>query len=159
MTVSSTVARPMLAGIFVYAGADAAMHPETKAEVAANIAPIVAGRLGVPTDPVTLVRINGAVQVGAGLLLAIGKLRRLAALALIGSLIPTTLAGHQFWSEADPTKRQHQRIQFLKNLAMLGGLILAAADTGGRPSVTWRARRASKLAVKASMAAGAGAGT
>ena len=46
-----------------------------------------------------LVRVNGAVQVGAGVFLAIGKFRRPAAFALIGSIIPTTYAGHRFWEE------------------------------------------------------------
>jgi uncharacterized membrane protein YphA (DoxX/SURF4 family) len=58
------------------------------------------------------------------------------------SLVPTTLAGHPFWHEADQAARAQQRIHFLKNVAMLGGLILAAGDTGGRPSVPWRAKRA-----------------
>jgi uncharacterized membrane protein YphA (DoxX/SURF4 family) len=67
---------------------------------------------------------------------------RPAALVLAGSLIPTTLAGHRFWDAPDPETRRQQTIQFLKNVAMFGGLLLAAADTGGRPSVPWRAKRA-----------------
>jgi len=158
MTVTSVLARPLLAGIFVYAGVDAVLHPEGKADAAADVAPAVGGCMGLPTDPVALVRLNGAVQVAAGALLAIGKHRRLAAVALAVSLVPTTYAGHRFWEETEPTRRQQQRIQFLKNLSILGGLITAAADTGGRPSLPWRARRAAKAAVKASKAAGAGAG-
>jgi uncharacterized membrane protein YphA (DoxX/SURF4 family) len=53
---------------------------------------------------------------------------RLAALALAGSLIPTTLAGHAFWKVDDPTARKLQRIQFHKNLAMIGGLLFAVVD-------------------------------
>jgi hypothetical protein len=41
-----------------------------------------------------------------------------------------------------------QRMQFLKNAAMAGGLILAALDTEGRPSVRWRAKRAVRKAGK-----------
>ena len=74
--------------------------------------------------------------------LALGVFARPASLALAASLVPTTLAGHAFWQETDPAAKAQQRIQFLKNLAMLGGLLLAAADTGGRPSVPWRAKRA-----------------
>ena len=86
-------------------------------------------------------RINGAVQIGAGVLLATGKFRRLASLALIGSIIPTTYAGHRFWEETDPVTRTQQRMHFLKNLGLLGGLILAAVDTEGEPSLGWRAKR------------------
>jgi uncharacterized membrane protein YphA (DoxX/SURF4 family) len=92
-------------------------------------------------DAETLVRINGAVQVGAGVLLALGKWRRLAALALIGSIIPTTYAGHRFWEESDPITRKQQQMHFLKNAGLLGGLILAAFDTEGEPSLAWRAKR------------------
>jgi uncharacterized membrane protein YphA (DoxX/SURF4 family) len=46
-------------------------------------------------------------------------------MVLIGSLIPTTLAGHRFWQETDEARRSQQRIHFLKNVGLLGGLILA----------------------------------
>jgi uncharacterized membrane protein YphA (DoxX/SURF4 family) len=67
---------------------------------------------------------------------------RLAALALAGTLVPTTIAGHRFWEIDNPQQRSAQRIHFLKNLSMLGGLLLAATDREGRPSLSWRARRA-----------------
>jgi hypothetical protein len=73
--------------------------------------------------------------------LAAGKFRRLAALALIGSIVPTTYAGHRFWEESDPATRAQQKMHFVKNLGLLGGLILAAFDTEGEPSLGWRARR------------------
>jgi uncharacterized membrane protein YphA (DoxX/SURF4 family) len=115
--------------------------------MASTVGPQLAEPLGLPDDPETLVKINGAVQVGAGVLLAMGRLPRVASLALAGSLVPTTLAGHRFWEETDERKRASQRIQFFKNAAMLGGLLLAAVDTEGRPSVSWRARRAAEHAV------------
>ena len=78
-------------------------------------------------------KVNGAVMVGAGALLALGKLPRLAALALAGTLVPTTFAGHRFWEETDEKARKMQRIHFLKNVSMLGGLILAATDKKPAP--------------------------
>jgi hypothetical protein len=71
-----------------------------------------------------------------------GRLPRVSAAARAASLVPTTLAGHRFWEEHEPGRRKTQRIAFLKNVSMLGGLVLAATDTGGRPSLSWRARRA-----------------
>jgi len=68
------------------------------------------------------------VQVVCGALLAAGVAQRLSALALVGSLIPTTLAGHSYWTIEDPTARKLQRIQFHKNLAMIGGLLFAVLD-------------------------------
>ena len=45
-----------------------------------------------PDDDVLIVRANGAVQAGAGALLATGIQPRLSALAMAGSLVPTTIA-------------------------------------------------------------------
>ena len=60
--------------------------------------------------------------------------------------MPTTLAGHRFWEHTDPTERFGQISNFLKNTGLLGGLLLAAVDTEGKPSVGYRARRAAHKA-------------
>ena len=80
-------------------------------------------------------------QVAAGSTLALGIFPRVSALVLGASLIPTTLAGHRFWEQPNDGAKAQQTIQFLKNVAMFGGLLFAAADTGGRPSVPWRVKR------------------
>jgi uncharacterized membrane protein YphA (DoxX/SURF4 family) len=142
MALSRRIARPLLASIFVVGGWDALWNPEGKAKKAEAVSQPLSESVGVDQlDAKTLVRINGAVQIGAGVLLAVGKYRRLAALALIGSIVPTTYAGHRFWEESDPTTRAQQKMHFLKNLGLLGGLILAAFDTEGEPSLGWRAKR------------------
>jgi|SRR4051794_18033784 len=148
MALSRKMARPLLASMFVMGGADALMNPEPKTEKAKAVGEKVAAPLRLPEDPETLVKLNGAVQVGAGSLLAIGKLPRLASVALAASLVPTTLAGHRFWEETDERARAMQRIQFFKNVSMLGGLLLAAVDTEGRPSISWRAHRAAEHAAE-----------
>jgi putative oxidoreductase len=143
------VARPMLAGMFVYGGVDAVRHPESKAEKAEPVIDQIAAEFGGSDDPADWVRFNGIAQVAAGLTLALGKLPRMSALVLAVSLVPTTLAGHRFWDEDDPAKRAAQTIQFLKNGSMLGGLLLAVADSEGRPSLSWRVRRAAEHATDA----------
>ncbi len=62
------------------------------------------------------------------MLLAAGVVPRLAAMALAASIIPTTAAGHRFWEIDDPQRRAQQRTHFLKNAAILGGLLIAAFD-------------------------------
>jgi uncharacterized membrane protein YphA (DoxX/SURF4 family) len=142
MALSRRIARPLLASIFIVGGWDALWNPEGKANKAEAVSEPLSESVGVDQlDAKTLVRINGAVQVGGGVLLAVGKYRRLAAMALIGSIIPTTYAGHRFWEESDPATRSQQKVHFLKNLGLLGGLILAAFDTEGEPSLGWRAKR------------------
>lgn len=154
MALTRRIARPLLASTFIVEGIDALRDPQSKAEASHAIAvPLARWIPSLSDEPERLVRINGAVQVGAGVLLATGRLRRLASLALIGSIIPTTYGGHRFWELEDGADRSEQRTQFLKNLGLLGGLILAAFDTEGEPSLSWRAhRRAAR--VGAAVAAG-----
>jgi uncharacterized membrane protein YphA (DoxX/SURF4 family) len=149
MTVVRRVARPLLAAMFIDGGLDALRHPSSKVAKAAPVVHKVAGPLHLPDDPELLVRANGAAQIAAGTLFAAGKLPRLSALVLAGSVVPTTLAGHRFWEESDPALKRNQRIHFLKNLGLLGGTLLAAADTSGKPGLPWRARRAAKDAARA----------
>jgi len=136
----------MLASVFVSSGIDTLRNPASKVETAEPVTTKVAPMLPVPKDTEQLVMINAGVQIGAGLLLSIGRLPRLAALALAGSIVPTTLAGHRFWEADDPSTKAQQQVQFMKNLGLLGGLLLAAVDTGGAPSLSWRARRAARRA-------------
>ena len=149
MAISRVFARPMLASTFVVGGLDSVRNASKKAEAAspvtAKLVPLLQRVVPqLPSDPVTLVRINGAVQVLAGLGLASGRAPRLSATVLAATLVPTTAAGHRFWEEQDPAKRAQQRTHFLKNVSMFGGLVIAAGDTEGQPGVVWRTRRAAK---------------
>jgi putative oxidoreductase len=137
MTLVRRVARPMLAATFVVSGLDQLRHPSPRADRVARFAEQLEP-LGVPNDPELLVRANGAAMLAGGALFATGRAPRLAALVLAGSLVPTTYVGHAFWAETDPAAKSAQRIQFLKNLGLLGGLLLAAVDTEGRPGLAYR---------------------
>lgn len=151
MTVSRRIARPMLASMFVVGGVNALKNASKlgpkASDVTERLLPLVRKALPtapIPEDPITLVRINAAVQIGAAAALATGRAPRLASTTLALSLVPTTVAGHRFWDESDPTQKANQRLHFFKNVSMLGGLMLAAVDTDGKPGVAWRARRAAK---------------
>jgi putative oxidoreductase len=146
MSALRELARPLLASIFVIQGWQSFESPEYVAPIAEPIVRPLRDRIpGVPAETEDAVRINGAIQAAAGTMLGLGVLPRLAALAIAGTLVPTTLAGHRYWDAKDPRERATQRIQFLKNLTMLGGLLLAVADTGGSPSLSWRRRHARKV--------------
>ena len=149
MSVSRVIARPMLASVFVVGAANALKNtapPAGKAEpVTSRLVPLLkrAG-IPVPEDPETLVKLNAGVQIGAGLALATGRAPRVSAAVLAASLVPTTAAGHRFWEVQDPAQRTQQKLHFFKNVSMLGGLVIAAGDTDGKPGVAWRTRRAAK---------------
>ena len=146
MSIVRRIARPLLASVFVVGGLDALRHPGARTAKAAAFADKVAAPLGLPEDPELLVRANGAAMVAGGGLLAIGRFPRVAATVLSASIVPTTIAGHPFWTETDPQVRKQQRTQFFKNLGLLGGLLLAAVDTEGKPGLAYRAGMASNAA-------------
>jgi len=147
MTLLRFFARPMLGSIFVIQGYETWRRPEPVTPAAEPVVQPVRDRVpGLPSETEGAVRLNGAVQAVAGSMLAVGWFPRLSALALAGTLVPTTLAGHRFWEVADKQERAQQRIHFLKNLTMMGGLLIAAADTGGSPSLAWRGRHAARTA-------------
>ena len=149
MTLVRRVARPMLAAMFVVGGLDQLKHPGAKADTARPLVEKLAPAVGLPDDTELLVRANGAAMVGAGALLALGRLPRIASTVLAATLVPTTVAAHSYWNEQDPKVRAQQRTQFLKNLGLLGGLLLAAVDTEGRPGLAYRAHMVNDSAHRA----------
>ena len=143
MSPSRLLARPMLAAIFISSGVSALKDPSYVAHVARE-----AGL----SEPEKLAKAHGATNLVGGLALATGRFPRLAALGLAAGLVPATVLGHAFWS-APEDQKQMQQINFFKNLSLLGGLLIAAADTGGRESLPHAVgrvtRRSTKKAAKA----------
>jgi uncharacterized membrane protein YphA (DoxX/SURF4 family) len=143
------IARPLLSVAFIGQGVNSLLNPKSAAQAAA---PAVDGLhslpdpLGsnIPSDPETVARITAAVQVGGGLLLATGKLPRVASAALALTVLPANLGTHSFWNEPDPELKGQKRQQFLTDLSLVGGLLIASADTAGKPSLGWRGRRAAE---------------
>jgi uncharacterized membrane protein YphA (DoxX/SURF4 family) len=143
------IARPLLSVAFIGQGINSLLNPKAAAEAAA---PAVDGLQAlpdpvgssIPSDPETVARITAAVQVGGGLLLATGKLPRVASAALALTVLPANLGTHTFWNEPDPELKAQKRQQFLTDLSLVGGLLIASADTAGKPSLGWRGRRAAE---------------
>ena len=121
-------ARILTGSTYVLLGFDALRAPGARVDQAGPVLAAIRKRVPLPEDDELVVRANAAVMVLAGTMLALGRAPRLAALVLAGSLIPTTLAGHSYWTTEDPDARKIQRIQFHKNMAMIGGLLFAALD-------------------------------
>ncbi len=141
----------MLAATFISRGVEALRSPKPAADAARpaldelSKLPDPVGP-NVPTDAETVVRVTAAVQIGAGLLLSTGRLPRLSATALALSVVPSSLGAHAFWAESDPSRKAQERRAFIADVSLVGGLIIAAVDTEGRPSLGWRARRAARKA-------------
>jgi uncharacterized membrane protein YphA (DoxX/SURF4 family) len=161
------IARPMLSAVFISRGVDALRSPKPAADAAR---PTLEGLsklpdpvgANVPSNAEAVARINAAVQIGGGLLLASGRLPRLASAALALTVVPGSLGGHTFWSESDPHRKADERRAFLTDVSLIGGLIIAAVDTEGKPSLGWRGRRAARKvseAVSSALPVGAASGS
>jgi uncharacterized membrane protein YphA (DoxX/SURF4 family) len=146
MLDARTLIRPLLAAPFIVGAINALKSPKSAADRSAGVAVPIAEAVGLPTNPETLVKLNAGVQIGAAVALGLGWAPRAAALLLSTSLVPTTIAGHRFWDEREGQGRDAQLVQFGKNAGLLGGLLAAALDTGGRPSLFWSGRRAAEHA-------------
>ncbi|MFL6085434.1 MAG: DoxX family membrane protein [Mycobacterium sp.] len=160
------IARPMLSAVFISRGVDALRSPKPAADAAR---PTLEGLsklpdpvgANVPSNAETVARVNAAVQIGGGLLLASGKLPRVASAALALTVVPGSLGVHTFWRESDPHRKADERRAFLTDVSLIGGLIIAAVDTEGKPSLGWRGRRAAHKvseAVTAALPVGAATG-
>ncbi|GAA5535171.1 DoxX family protein [Deinococcus metallilatus] len=113
MSVTGFIGRALLASIFIKSGMDHLQNPD----------PIVRAARGAEIpEPELAVKVNSAVMLGAGAMLALGVAPRLASTALAVSLVPTTAIGHPFWDKQGPERRQ-QQTQFMKNLALFGALL------------------------------------
>ncbi len=114
-----TLGHILLSGIFISGGWEAFSQPGGRpAKVAAA---------GIP-DPERAVKLNGAIMVIGGALLGLDIAPKVAATVLIGSMVPTTMVGHAFWKEEPGPGRQNHLIQFLKNLGLIGGLLLVLTE-------------------------------
>ncbi len=143
----------MLASMFIYGGINALKNSQPLAERAKPVTEKLQPVIGKATeslpfelDDEMMVKLNGGVHIAAGLMLATGKMPRLAAAVLLATMVPTTFGGHRFWEESDPKLRANQKTHFFKNVSIAGGVLLAAVDTAGRPSLAWRARAQARRA-------------
>jgi putative oxidoreductase len=87
----------------------------------------------------TLAIVAGIAEVAGGLALGFGFLTRIGALGLILFLIPTTLIFHAFWN-LEGIQRQLQMVNFMKNLAIMGGLATVLAFGPSRYSIDKKIR-------------------
>ena len=157
----------MLSAVFISRGVEALRSPKPAADATRQTLeelsklPDPVGT-NVPSDAETVARVSAAVQIGGGLLLATGKLPRVASAALALSVVPGSLGGHAFWNESDPQRKADERRAFVTDVSLIGGLIIAALDTEGRPSLGWRGRRAAHKmseAVSSALPAGHSSGS
>jgi len=90
-------------------------------------------KLGFPA-PEVMTYLAIAIEIGGALLLIIGWRTRWAAWLLALFVLVAAFAAHRFW-EYDQAQMNNQLNHFLKNLAIIGGLLMVATFGPGRASV------------------------
>ncbi len=78
---------------------------------------------GVPLATV-LVPAAGILALLGGVSVLLGYRARFGAFLLLVFLVPVTLVMHRFWGLADPSVAQLQKVNFMKNLSMMGGALM-----------------------------------
>lgn len=157
MSLLRFVARSLFASAFVIDGVKKVTKPSETAPEAeaftAKVVPLVQRVVpapyssSIPESTETWIRIAGATQVAGGVMFATGLGRRLGALLLAkASILNVAIALPG--KDASSDEKSAARPQVLANLALLGAAILAARDTQGHPSLTWRAEQGVKAVDK-----------
>ena len=89
--------------------------------------------------PAVLAALATVVELGGGILLAVGLLTGWAALALAGFCVLTAFLFHPFWTL--PAAQQYgEQVSFFKDLALAGGLLVVAGFGAGAASIDGRRR-------------------
>lgn len=91
---------------------------------------------GLPLVPVLLAG-TILIELGGGLMLALGWKTRWAALVIFLWLIPVTVIFHAFWG-IDAAQVQNQMNHFLKNVAIMGAMLMLFAFGPGAYSLDKR---------------------
>ena|ERR1700757_661297 len=108
--------RVLLSIIFILSGLGKLAHFH-------DTAAMMAGK-GIPLATVALA-ITLLIEIGGGLMVLTGFKAQYAALVIVVWLIPVTLVFHNFWA-APAAQQMEQQINFLKNVAIMGGLLVTA---------------------------------
>ena len=143
MSLVRLIARPLLATGFVAVGVERLRNADQTAEQLAptlsRIGGAVPAAAAATSNPALVARVVGYTQVTAGSLLGMGKFTRIASLLLAGTTALNTVVEYRNAEASTSAERKERRSQLLKNLSLIGGVLLSAVDTNGRPGLAWRA--------------------
>ena len=146
--VLRTLARPLLASWFVYAAVDAILAPQKRAAVIAPIVEPALAEIGASDIKITdIVKVHGMATLAAASSLALSRNPRTSALLLAGLTAGSVSLGRPFWEQKDPEKRREELERLIKNVSLVGG-VLIAATAGHSPRHVARAK-AKKAKAKA----------
>jgi putative oxidoreductase len=123
--LTDPLARILIVAIFVYTGITKLMHFDATAHMI--------GEKGIPLAAVATA-IAILIELGGAILIIVGWQTKLAAVVQFAYLIVITFMYHNFWA-VPPQLHDVQLINFLKNVGIMGGLLLLATRGAGASSV------------------------
>lgn len=103
----------------------------------------VVGYMQAEGVPAPRIMLAGAIVflIAGGVSLVLGYWTRVGAALLLVFLVLATYYFHDFWTFEDAAERQQQMIQFMKNLALMGAMLLLIAQGPGPLSLDERRRQ------------------
>ena len=117
-TVPLMIGRAIFGGYFLYNGINHFLHREQLSGYAQM--------KGVPAANVA-VEGSGVLMILGGLSLLTGYKPKIGSALITAFLAGVTPSMHRFWSEQNPQQRQAEMINFMKNVALVGGAMIAAS--------------------------------
>ncbi len=145
-----SLARPLLASWFVYGGVRDALEPQARAAAAEPVFGPLLKDAGVDVPMETLVRVHSAATAATAAVLALSKTPRSAGVALTGLAAVTVATAPPFWRLPEGEDRDAALDQFIKNLSLVGGAMLAAS--AGHSAGHIKRKKAHKVKAKAKSA-------
>ena len=107
--------RILYGGFFIVGGINHFMH-------LGMMSGFVAAK-GVPAGKVAII-LSGLLIIFGGACIVLGCSPEVGVLCIVVFLVPVTFMMHAYWQETDPMQRINQRVNFQKNLALLGAALM-----------------------------------
>jgi uncharacterized membrane protein YphA (DoxX/SURF4 family) len=112
------IGRLIFGGYFLYNGINHFVNRKMMAQYA--------GSKNVPAPEAAVIATGAALALG-GTSILLGVKPKVGTAAIMGFLAGVSPVMHDFWRHEDPAKRQEDKIQFTKNMALLGGAMALLA--------------------------------
>jgi putative oxidoreductase len=140
MKAAFLLGRMIFGGFFLYNGIHHIQERKSLAQYSA------AKHVPAPEIAVTA---SGVLLIVGGVSILLGVKPKWGALAIMAFLAGVSPVMHDFWTQEDPTQQQNEMINFMKNMAMLGGALALmgveepwpASVPIGQPDTSERVRR------------------
>lgn len=114
MKAAFLIGRLIFGGFFINSGIHHFMqHKEIAGYAASKNVPV----------PDVVVPATGAMLIAGGASILLGYKPKLGTLAVMAFLAGVSPVMHDFWKSEDPAQRQNEMINFMKNVALMGGAL------------------------------------